>query len=63
MDMKEMFFYTAITKMDYKNKIMAGDFNKAKNKVAVASQNCFFIYSMWISILYVVNDQLNIYYS
>ena len=36
----------AITKMDYKNKIMAGDFNKTKNKVAVASQNCFFIYSM-----------------
>jgi predicted DNA-binding protein (UPF0251 family) len=36
----------AITKMDYSRKTIAGDFNKVKNKVAVASQNCFFIYSM-----------------
>jgi serine/threonine-protein phosphatase 2A regulatory subunit B len=36
----------AIVKMDYNRKIMTGDFNKTKNKVAVASQNCFFIYSM-----------------
>jgi len=35
-----------VTKIDYERKTLAGDFNNIKNKVAVACQNCFFIYSM-----------------
>lgn len=37
---------TALGKMDYSRKTIAGDFNKCKNKIAVGSLNCFFIYSM-----------------
>jgi serine/threonine-protein phosphatase 2A regulatory subunit B len=36
----------ALTKMDYIRKTNACDFNKKKNSLAVASLNCFFIYSM-----------------
>lgn len=38
---------TAISKMDYTRKVLAGDFNPKRNMVAVAALNCFFIYSMW----------------
>lgn len=36
----------ALPKMDYMRKVNACDFNKKKNTLAVASLNCFFIYSM-----------------
>ena len=35
-----------IQKMDYIRKVIASDFNPKKNTVAVASLNCFYIYSM-----------------
>lgn len=38
----------ALPKMDYVRKVNVCDFNKKKNSLAVASLNCFFIYSMWI---------------
>ncbi len=38
----------ALPKMDYVRKVNACDFNKKKNSLAVASLNCFFIYSMWL---------------
>lgn len=37
---------SAISKMDYAHKILAGDFNAKKNMVAVAALNCFYIYAM-----------------
>lgn len=36
----------AIAKMDYTRKVLAGDFSPKRNMVAVASLNCFYIYSM-----------------
>jgi hypothetical protein len=36
---------TPIQKMDYIRKTVANDFNPKKNMLAVASLNCFFIYS------------------
>lgn len=35
-----------ISKMDYTRKVIAGDFNSKKNVLAVASLNCFHVYSM-----------------
>lgn len=37
---------SAIAKMDYTRKVMAGDFSSKKNMLAVAALNCFYIYSM-----------------
>lgn len=37
---------TSIGKMDYQRKTLVGDFHPKKNTVAVASLNCFFIYSL-----------------
>lgn len=36
----------SISKMDYQRKTLVGDFHPKKNTVAVASLNCFFIYSL-----------------
>jgi len=35
-----------IAKMDYTRKVIASDFNPKSNMLAVASLNCFLIYSM-----------------
>ena len=35
-----------VSKMDYERKTSALDFNSKKNVLAVASLNCFFIYSL-----------------
>ena len=37
---------TALPKMDYLRKTTVGDFHPRKNTVAIASLNCFFIYSL-----------------
>jgi serine/threonine-protein phosphatase 2A regulatory subunit B len=37
---------SAIAKMDYTRKVLAGDFNAKRNMLAVAALNCFYIYSM-----------------
>ncbi len=37
---------TPINKMDYLRKVSAVDFHQKKNVFAVASLNCFFIYSL-----------------
>lgn len=38
-------------RMDYEHKVLASDFNKKKNMVAVASLNCFYTYKMWLSFM------------
>ena len=35
-----------VNRLDYFNKVIAGDFNPKRNMVAVASKNCFFTYAM-----------------
>lgn len=42
--------YSQLGKMDYERKINVLDFNVKSNMFAVASQNCFFIYSQWFFI-------------
>ena len=39
----------SLQKVDYLRKTNACDFNGKKNIAAVASLNCFYIYSMWLS--------------
>ena len=42
-------------KIDYIKKTTALDFHPFRNTVAVASLNCFFLYSMWFLILSLIN--------
>lgn len=39
-------------KLDYIKKSAALDFHPCRNTVAVASLNCFFLYSMWLLFIY-----------
>lgn len=49
----------ALQKVDYLRKTSACDFNGKKNIAAVASLNCFYIYSMWLSFTFIYYNLLS----